>query len=235
MTKRSRKNGEVEHYVSTLKDDHADMCFAAAKPTARQIQLLPTFNAAVRGNRQIGRKALVAIVQARDLTNLQRLKDKVYRAKDGVIQSIDGEYHASYSLIVPLLAQLERKNKGSRVAVEVDQQNRFFRAFVAFGIAVQSQKYNVPVLGFDGTHSKNSKYNGVLLTLINRDGIGQNVTLATAFVPVENEDNIVWFLYHSIDAGINFTNVPVFCDRGKIRAAIKTVMRLIICEIHIHV
>ena len=77
----------------------------------------------------------------------------------------------------------------------MDQDNLFFRYFVYFGVCISSLSYNVPVFGFDGTHSRHGKYNGVILSLVGRDGNDQNITLATAFVHVENKDNIAWFLF----------------------------------------
>ena len=62
--------GTPEFYVSTLIDSHSDVCMAVAKPSARQIQLLPTFDAATKGDKGIKRKSIVTLVQARDSTNL---------------------------------------------------------------------------------------------------------------------------------------------------------------------
>ena len=40
-------------YVSTLNDKHYDFCTSIAKPNQRQIRLLPTFLAAIRGDRNM--------------------------------------------------------------------------------------------------------------------------------------------------------------------------------------
>ena len=69
MTSRQRKNVSSEHYISTLKDIHSDVCLATAKPSARQIKILPTFYAAVRGDKGIKRKAIVELVRVRDGIN----------------------------------------------------------------------------------------------------------------------------------------------------------------------
>ena len=53
----------------------------------------------------------------------------------------------------------------------------------------------MPVVGFDGTRLRHSRYKGVILSLVGRDGNGQNVTLATAFVHLKNKDNIVCFFF----------------------------------------
>ena len=83
--------------------------------------------------------------------------------------------------------------------------------------------YNVPVVGFDGTHSRHHKFNGVMLYLIGRDGNRHNVTLSTSFVNVENKDNVSWFFINFIRAGINLMNAAIMCDRGKIQDAMKQV------------
>ena len=57
----------------------------------------------------------------------------------------------------------------------------------------------------------------MILSLIGRDGNGQNVKLASAFVHVENKDNVAWFFIQCINAGINFKNSAVMCDREKFK------------------
>jgi hypothetical protein len=71
------------------------------------------------------------------------------------------------------------------------------------------------VLGFDGTHSTNDKYKGVLLTLIGRDGNGNNVTIAFAVVHSENEANIVFLFGTVSNGGVVFDGIPLFCNRKK--------------------
>ena len=91
--------GTPEFYVSTLIDSHSDVCMAVAKPSARQIQLLPTFDAAVRGDKGIKRKSIVALVQARDDTNLQQYRCKIYRARDAVVDDMEGEWKSFFPLL----------------------------------------------------------------------------------------------------------------------------------------
>ena len=109
------------------------------------------------------------------------------------------------------------------MALEVDQDYRFYRLFVAFGVSVSSHIYNVPVVGFDGTHSRHQKFHGVILSQIGRDGNPQNVTLTTAFLNVKNTDSISWFFIHCIQAGINLVDVAITCGRGKIQDSVKQV------------
>jgi hypothetical protein len=73
------------------------------------------------------------------------------------------------------------------VALDLDTKDQFFRTFVALGSAVENLPSCLPMYGFDGTHSKNDKYRGVILTLLGRDGNGNNMTIALAVVHSENE------------------------------------------------
>lgn len=47
-----------------------------------------------------------------------------------------------------------RQNPGTTVHLDVDQHQRFFRGFIAFGVNIQSQRWLLLVFGFDGAHSK---------------------------------------------------------------------------------
>ena len=91
VTRRQRKGASSEYYISTLNDIHSDVYLETAKPSARQINLLPTFNAAVRGDKGIKRKAIVALVRVRDRTNLQKYRTKTYEAKEAVIEEMRGK------------------------------------------------------------------------------------------------------------------------------------------------
>ena len=79
------------------------------------------------------------------------------------------------------------------------------------------------MVGFDGTHSRHRKFNGVIISRIGQDGNKKNATLVTAFVNVENKDIISWFFIHYIMAGINLVNVAIMCARRKIQDAVKQV------------
>ena len=127
VTRRQRKGASSEHYISTLVDVHSDVCLATAKPLARQLELLPTFSAAVRGDTDIKRKAIVALVCVRDGTNLQNYRIKAYEVKEAVIEEMEGKWKLSYELLAPHLIELKRLNLSSTVALEVDQENRILR------------------------------------------------------------------------------------------------------------
>jgi hypothetical protein len=131
-------------------------------------------------------------------------------------------------------------NSGCHVALDLDTEERFLRAFVSLGFADTSVAKNSQLFGFDGTHSKNDRYRGIILTLISRDGNGNNITAALAVVHSENKSNIMWFFRQCVLSGIRFNQVPVFCDRGKIIESADSlyaedglVLNLKFCTIHI--
>ena len=78
LKKRERVGESPEYYISTLNDRHFNMRMAIAKPTAQQIELMSTFDAAIRGDKNIKRKSIVSIVRARDGLNLQNYSHKSY-------------------------------------------------------------------------------------------------------------------------------------------------------------
>ena len=91
VTKRDWMSGSPKFYVFTFIESHSDVCMAVAKSSAPQIQLLPAFDAAIRGNKGIKRKSIVALVRARDGTNLQQYQNKIYRSNDTVVNGMEGE------------------------------------------------------------------------------------------------------------------------------------------------
>ena len=81
VTRRQRKGASSEHYISTLNDIHSDVCLANAKPSARHIKLLPTLNAAVRGEKVIKSKEIVAlVVYVKELTS-KSIEPRTTKAK----------------------------------------------------------------------------------------------------------------------------------------------------------
>ena len=62
MTKRDRMDVTPGFYVSTFIDSQYDMYMAIAKPSSRQIELLPILNAAIRGDKGIKRQSIVSLV-----------------------------------------------------------------------------------------------------------------------------------------------------------------------------
>ena len=99
VTKREWAGGSPEFYVSIFIDSHSDVCMAIAKTSARQLQLLSNFDATVRGDKGIKSKTIVALVRDPDVTNMQQYRNKIYRAKDPVVDDMEGEWKSSFPLL----------------------------------------------------------------------------------------------------------------------------------------
>ncbi|KAF1775193.1 hypothetical protein GQ600_10451 [Phytophthora cactorum] len=64
----------------------------------------------------------------------------------------------------------------------------------------------------DGSHMRNSAYDGVYLTLLGKYGNCGNVLAAFAFVQEETTDSFAWFHANCLVAGIRLYNRPIFTD-----------------------
>ena len=160
-------------YVLTQNDNPYDFCVSISIPIQRQIRSLPTIQGTIRGDRNMKRKTLVSLVQVSDHASFKTRRLKLYKEKDDVVDMIDGEWNASFTKFHYLLGKLREIDPGTTVRLEVDQRLRFLRCFLDFGVTMSIQPNLIPLLGFDGTHSRHPKYNGVALSIICRDGNGQ--------------------------------------------------------------
>lgn len=189
-------------FCEETDDTHSDDCSPFRRPTQRQLKLLIKFSSAVAMNKSVSRHHIQNLRQERDGLNTQSLRSSIYCARDELVEDNDVEWSASFSLIRSLLTCFRDKNPGTHVALDLDTDQRFFRAFVSLGATISSLENCLPVLGFNGTHSKNDKYRGVILTLISRDGNGNNITIAFAVVHSENEANIEWLFSGTVSPAV---------------------------------
>ncbi|OWZ11826.1 hypothetical protein PHMEG_00015099 [Phytophthora megakarya] len=162
----------------------------------------------------------------------------LYRAKDNVLDTLDIEWSKSFTLIPSLLTLFQNKNPGTFVALDLDQDDQFFRAFVSLGVAIKTTRFCLPLFGFDGTNSMNNKYHGVILTLIGRE-TETIKRLDLQLLTLKYEDNIEWFFRNCVAAGLVFDSIPIFSDRGHIVGASEKLalegirLNLKFCTIHI--
>ncbi|RLN76194.1 hypothetical protein BBJ28_00018507 [Nothophytophthora sp. Chile5] len=91
------------------------------------------------------------------------------------------------------------------------------------------------VLGMDGAFMKTPKHGNTMVILVGRNGNNENVVLAVALCPSEDENNCLWFLRNCERAGILLVGIPLFMDRGKGGIAAGTTMglQLRFCTRHI--
>ena len=96
-------------------------------------------------------------------------------------------------LLASFLRLCQQQNPTSNVAMQEDNQHRFYRMFVTIPHAsCIFQKFCIPKLHIDGCFSKTPQYDGVIIAVVATAFNGQNLILAAAWVPSENVDNLVW-------------------------------------------
>ncbi|KAF0708026.1 hypothetical protein AaE_013381 [Aphanomyces astaci] len=217
--------GSSFYSITELLPMHSHTCTSVAKPTERQLALLPTVVSMVRSNTAISRTDLVSTVQDLDGVNMESKVAGVYRVKDLIVNADLCDVAASTSTLPSILLAFERANPGSRVDFELDTFGRFYRAYVCCKVNANAHEFNLKLLGSDGAHFKHKDYNGVLLNLIGRDGNGKNVPLALGIVAKETSDNYHWFFTNCIQAGVNLTECATFVDRGKSQFAADALSR----------
>ena len=76
------------------------MRFVTAKPSSRQNKLLPTFNAAARGDKSNKLEAIVALIRVRDDSELIVSKQDL-RSQKSVFNDMEGEWKLSVELFDP--------------------------------------------------------------------------------------------------------------------------------------
>ena len=96
----------------------------------------------------------------------------------------------------------------------------FGRLFIGFPIAVHQHILTLPVLQIDSFHYQCYSYDGVAIILCSKTGFGSIILLAFAIIPVEDTNNIAWFLQLCVRHGIDFSSCPLFTDRGPLLSAV---------------
>lgn len=69
-------------------------------------------------------------------------------------------------------------------------------------------------MGIDCALSKGTVYDGVQMLLMGSDDNMNKLTLVCALVPAEDGESYRWFFSVLLRVGMDFTGVPVFCDRN---------------------
>ncbi|OQR92008.1 hypothetical protein ACHHYP_04140 [Achlya hypogyna] len=199
--------------IASMNLVHCDSCTSTSKATERQAAMLPAVKALVLAQHDSSKESLVNGMQALGGTNFSARSAGFYRVKDKVLEQYTSQLENSYNYIPWLLSEFARLNPSCRVALEADTKSRFYRAFVSFGVFVAGGQYNMPVMGLEAAHFKTKHYKGSSLTLVQKDGNGQNVVVAMAIVPKESVDNYFWFFQNCTCAGITVN--PLFVDQTK--------------------
>ncbi|KDO32671.1 hypothetical protein SPRG_19415 [Saprolegnia parasitica CBS 223.65] len=181
--------------IASMNLVHCDSCTSTSKATERQAAMLPAVKALVLAQHDSSKESLVNGMQ------------------DKVLEQYTSQLENSYNYIPWLLTEFGRANPTCRVSLEADTKSRFYRAFVSFGVFVAAGPRSMPVMGLEAAHFKTKHYKGSSLTLVQKDGNGQNVVVAFAILPKESVDNYFWFFANCTTAGITVN--PLFVDQKK--------------------
>ena len=106
-------------------------------------------------------------------------------------------------------------------SVSAPTEALFGRLFVGFPIAEFQNVLTLPVLQIDCFHYQCHSYDGVAIILCSKTGFGKIILLAFGIIPVEDTNNIAWFLQMCVRHGINFSDCPLFTDRGPLLSAVR--------------
>ncbi|XP_050941593.1 uncharacterized protein LOC127149765 [Cucumis melo] len=117
---------------------------------------------------------------------------KAWRAKELLMNSLNGEAKESYALIPNFCMKLKEINPGSFTAYETDTEGHFKYCFMAIGACIEGWKYFQPNISVDDTFLK-SKYGGTLLTASTINGKNQIFPLTFSTVDSENDASWRWF------------------------------------------
>lgn len=102
-------------------------CTASANPTRRQIAALLTFASAVKANESTPARALM---QSRDGIKLSKKLRTLYRAREQLASSREGEVATSYRKLPSFLEEFAAVNPGSVAFAEKNKNHTFKRAVV---------------------------------------------------------------------------------------------------------
>lgn len=220
MVKACRKRGKKKSAVKTdgipfgawyfqdAKLEHRQCCDSTRSVGSKVLGQLIAFQAAIVEGHSVSRKRVISNVLNVHGINLQSKSKKsvIYKTIRRCMDEADSKWESEFQLLPGFLEAFKRVNPKSRVCCQVDTKNLFYRAFLSIGTMVAQQSALLPVLSVDGCHMKTTRYNGVALTLVGRDGNGKNVPLAIAFVHKETIDNFNWFFANCVSGGIDFSS-----------------------------
>lgn len=207
--------------ISAMNLRHSDHCSGSAKPTARQLAEMRFFRQAVITHSKSSGKLLTDSFLLHSEAGIKIPRGMAYRAQRLVIATSTDDLTESYKFIPSLLEAFGKKNPGSTVAYEKDEQGHFVRAFLmpnASSVALlgMQQVFGVKVLTYD-----NVSYSGSMALLIGRDGNFSSQVLAFALLPNAEMDHMKWFLSMAKRGGARLDGCPVFCahnQNGLLRA-----------------
>nr|XP_009788973.1 PREDICTED: uncharacterized protein LOC104236690 [Nicotiana sylvestris] len=124
---------------------------------------------------------------------------KAWRAIQRASALIRGTVEENYKLLSSYLYMIKSKNPGIYTNIKIDENNRFFYMFYAYGSSITGWNHCRPVIAVDATFLK-SKFRGVLMISVSKDANNQIFSLA--FGIAESENNNSYGRHQAIAYGI---------------------------------
>ncbi|DAZ93351.1 TPA: hypothetical protein N0F65_011877 [Lagenidium giganteum] len=207
--------------ISAMNLKHSDNCKGEAKPTARQLAEMRFFRQAVITHSKSSGKLLTDNFLTNTESGIKIPRGMAYRAQRLVVASSTDDLTESYKFIPSLLDSFAKKNPGSMISYDKDDQGHFVRAFLmpnaaSLALLCMQQVFGIKVINYD-----NVSYNGCLTLLIGRDGNMKSQVIAFALMPSSDMEHMRWFLSMAKGGGARFDGTPVFCSpsqNGLLRA-----------------
>lgn len=201
--------------ISAMNLKHSENCTGQAKPTARQLAEMRFFRQAVITHSKSSGKLLTDSFLLNSESGIKIPRGMAYRAQRLVISTSTDDLTESYKFIPSLLESFAKKNPGSTVAYEKDEQGHFIRSFImpnasSLALLCMQQVFGIKVINYD-----NVSYNGCMVLLIGRDGNLKSQVLAFALMPNAEVEHMKWFLGMARNGGVRFDGCPVFCSHNQ--------------------
>ncbi|RLN94498.1 hypothetical protein BBJ28_00016726 [Nothophytophthora sp. Chile5] len=159
----------------------------------------------------------------------------MYRVRETLLEDTALDYAEGCKRVHSVLTLFQRGNPTAHVATENSADKRFRRAFLSHPDVRILGETSQMVLRLVGAFLKHKGADNIMLILVGRNGNLENVILAVAICPSEDEDNCAWFVRCCESAGIGLSSLPIFSDRGSgiIAAASSLQLDLHYCTRHI--
>ncbi|XP_060182165.1 uncharacterized protein LOC132611814 [Lycium barbarum] len=134
---------------------------------------------------------------------------------------IRGSPENNYTLLPQYLHMMKLRNPGTVANIKWTADNKFKYAFFAYGASIEGWKHCRPVMMVDATFLK-SKYQGVLMIAVAKDGNNSIFPLAFGIADSENNESYRWFFRHVKKVFDTRKDLSILSDRhASIATAIK--------------
>eukprot|EP00644_Phytophthora_capsici_P003511 jgi/Phyca11/116520/e_gw1.31.282.1 len=141
--------------------DTLAVLYKFSRYNGRQLQELAGFSATIVDGHSTALARVVNSVKEIEGINIQHKPAVVYRAIGQSKARLTVSPEVEYEHLPSFMTAFASVNPGSRVCLQLDSKERFYRLFLSIGCVVAIQDAMLPVWEVDGTHMKHPEYNGV--------------------------------------------------------------------------